>query len=56
MDKRLNYRKLLKKWMQFYSLPAEISKKMFMAIWTRLQAPIGKSGKKGEGNNETLVE
>ena len=37
MSKRLNYGKLMKKWMQFYSMTAELSQKMFAAIWARLQ-------------------
>ena len=61
MDKRLNYRKLLNHWMQFYSLSAETSKKMFAAIWARMQAsighmPCGKTGKEGVMNHETYVE
>ena len=56
MNKRMNYRKLLKNWMQFYSLPAEASKKMFAAIWARIQASRGKTGKEGAENNETHVE
>lgn len=56
MDKRFNYRKLLTQWMQFYSLPAGISKRMFNAIWIRLQAFMGNPEEKGADNNETHVE
>lgn len=52
MDKRLNYRKLLKQWMEFYSLSAEASKKMFATIWMCLQASIGKSDKEGVKDND----
>ena len=37
MNKRLNYRKLLENWMEFYSMTTELSKKMFATIWMRLQ-------------------
>lgn len=56
MNRRMNYRKLLTQWMQFYSLPAGISKKMFNAIWIRLQALIGEPDKEGADHNETHME
>ena len=56
MDKRLNYRKLLKNWMQHYTLPAGISKRMFTAIWTRLQALMGNPDEKGAETDETHME
>lgn len=48
MKKRLNYRKLLINWMEFYSLTAEAAEKMFSSIWTRVQESIGKNGEKGD--------
>ena len=56
MDKRLDYRKLLQNWMQFYHLTAGTAKKMFTSIWTRLQASKEKSDDKGADQNETHVE
>lgn len=56
MDKRLNYRKLLKDWMQYYNLPAGISKRMFAAIWTRLQVLMGNLDEKGAETDETYME
>ena len=53
MKKRLNYRALLKNWMQFYSLTAEAAEKMFSSIWTRVQASIKKPEEK---DDETHVE
>lgn len=47
MKKRLDYGKLMKKWMQFYDLTAELSQKMFESIWTRLQSSKIKAEKKG---------
>ena len=56
MNKRLNYRKLLKQWMQYYSLSAEKAKSMFEVIRQRLRDPTGKSDQKGGGDDETNVE
>lgn len=56
MDKRLNYRKLLAQWMQFYTLPAELSKKMFASIWMRLQALIENPGEEGADKHESHME
>ena len=47
MKRRLNYRTLLKNWMQFYSLTTETANKMFASIWIRVQDSIGKNDEKG---------
>lgn len=56
MDKRLNYRKLLENWMQYYHLPPETAKKMFETIWLRLQASKEKTGDKGADHNAENME
>ncbi|MCH5182987.1 MAG: hypothetical protein J1E00_02330 [Oscillospiraceae bacterium] len=52
MGKRLQYRDLLKNWMQFYSITAETAKKMFASIWARTQAAKEKTSEKGADRNE----
>lgn len=55
MRNRLNYRELLKNWMQFYSLTADAAKKMFASIWMRMQTPKElSSGKGAEENGKTM--
>ena len=56
MDKRLNYRKLMQQWMQFYSLPVEVSRRMYAAIRKRLQALTGEPDEEGEGKHESHME
>ena len=56
MKGRLNYRELIKNWMQFYGMTAETAKKMFASIWARMQASKLKTLEKGEETNGTFVE
>lgn len=56
MDKRLDYRKLMQQWMQFYSLPVEVSKRMYAAIWKRLQALMGEPDEEGVSEHESRME
>lgn len=37
MEKRLNYSKLIKGWMQYYTLPEDTAEKLFGSIWAQLQ-------------------
>ena len=37
MGPRLDYGKLIKGWMQYYSLPEDAAEKMFGSIWSHLQ-------------------
>lgn len=38
MGHKLNYRELIKSWMRFYGMKAELSKQIFKAICIHLQA------------------
>lgn len=51
MKKRLNYRKLLKDWMQHYDMTDELSKSLFIIIWTKMQISRAKTKQKGEEAN-----
>lgn len=48
MNHKLNYRELIKIWMQFYGMKAELSTQIFKAICIHLQA---KSVDKKENKN-----
>ncbi len=54
MKKRLNYRKLLRSWMQFYEMSAEMSKKVLASILARLQNQ--KINENGGNANEVHME
>ena len=56
MNDRLDYRELLKNWMQYYSIPAEISKKMFASIWARVQDAKRRTDEIGERTDGTYLE
>ena len=56
MDKRLNYRKLLENWMQYYKLTAEGAKKMFASIWMLLQSSKEATDEKGADQNAENME
>lgn len=38
MKKRLNYRELIKSWMQMYGPTVELSSNLFSSIWMRMQS------------------
>ena len=56
MSNRLNYRKLLTNWMQYYDLPAEEADKLFASIWTRLQASKEKTDDIGADQDAETME
>ena len=56
MNGRLNYRELMQKWMQYYELSAERSKRMWTSILSHLHTSKLKSTEKGEEINEIHVE
>lgn len=47
MNKKLDYRKLMRNWMQFYAITVERSKKMFVSILERIQDTKEKKNEKG---------
>lgn len=53
MNHKLNYRELIKNWMQFYGITAELSKQIFEAIWLYLQE---ETVNKKEKRNEQQLE
>lgn len=56
MIKNLDYRKLIRNWMQFYEMTAERSKKMFVSILVRMQDAREKRTEKGGEKHGTWVE
>lgn len=56
MGKRLDYRKLMEQWMQYYSPPPETTEKIFAAIWDRLQKLKEFPEEKGVNPDETHVD
>ena len=53
MNHKLNYRELIKNWMHFYGITAELSKQIFEAIWLYLQE---ETVNKKEKRNEQQLE
>ncbi len=56
MNKKLDYRKLIQNWMQFYEMTAERTKKMFVSILVRMQETREKKIEKGGEIHGTQVE
>ena len=56
MKKRLNYRELMEKWMEYYSMSAERSRRMWASILSRLHVSKTKTDTEGEKQNEIYVE
>lgn len=54
MRKKLDYRSLLKNWMQFYNMTTDISRQMFTSIWMHVQKE--KTIEKMEKSNGLYLE
>ena len=37
MGQRLNYHKIIKDWMQYYSLPEDVAQEMFASVWMQIK-------------------
>ena len=53
VEKRLNYRKLLQKWMTYYRLPPPVARKLYTAIRSQ---KTGTNWEKGEEENGDSME